>query len=67
MKLDRPAGRVTLRHGEIQSLSVPPMTLAWRVTAPHLLDDIAVGDRIRFVPARIDGQYTITALTKAPP
>ena len=65
VKLDKPAGRITIRHGEIKSLDMPPMTLNWHAE-PHLLDDIAVGDRVRFVPARIDGQYTITALNKAP-
>ena len=66
VKIDKAAGRITLKHGEIKSLDIPPMTLAWRVQSPHLLEDVAVGDRVRFVPARIDGQYTITALNKAP-
>ena len=66
VKIDRVAGRVTIKHGEIKSLDIPPMTLSWRVVPPRLLDDIAVGDRIRFVPARVDGQYTITSLNKAP-
>ena len=66
VKVDRVAGRITLKHGEIKSLDMPPMTLAWRVAQPRWLEDLAVGDRVRFVPARIDGQYTITSLTKAP-
>jgi len=66
VKVDRAAGRVTLKHGEIKNLDMPPMTLAWRVAQPRLLEDLAVGDRVRFVPARIDGLYTITTLTKAP-
>jgi Cu/Ag efflux protein CusF len=66
VKVDRAAGRVTLKHGEIKSLDMPPMTLAWRVAQPRWLEDLAVGDRVRFVPARIDGQYTITTLIKAP-
>ena len=66
VKIDRPAGRLTLKHGEIKSLDMPPMTLTWRLSQPRLLDDLTVGDRVRFVGARIDGQYTITALTKAP-
>ena len=66
VKVDRVAGRVTLKHGEIKSLDMPPMTLAWRVVQPRVLEDLAVGDRVRFVPARIDGQYTITSLFKNP-
>ena len=66
MKIDKAGGRLTLKQGEIKSLDMPPMTLTWRLSQPRLLDDLAVGDRVRFVGARIDGQYTITALTKAP-
>jgi Cu/Ag efflux protein CusF len=66
VKVDRAAGRVTLKHGEIKSLDMPPMTLAWRVAQLRWLEDLAVGDRVRFAPARIDGQYTITTLIKAP-
>jgi Cu/Ag efflux protein CusF len=67
VKVDRAAARVTLKHGEIKSLDMPPMTLSWRVAQPRLLEDLAVGDRVRFAPARIDGQYTVTSLTKMPP
>ncbi len=66
VKVDRAAGRVTLKHGEIKSLDMPPMTLTWRVAQPRWLEDLAVGDRVRFVPARVDGQYTITSLIRAP-
>jgi Cu/Ag efflux protein CusF len=66
MKVDKAAGRITLKHGEIKSLDMPAITMAWRVSEARLLDDIAVGDRVRFVPERINGQYTITTLIKAP-
>jgi Cu/Ag efflux protein CusF len=66
VKVDRAAGRVTLKQGAIKSLDMPPMTLAWRVAQPRWLEDLAPGDRVRFAPARIDGQYTITSLIKAP-
>jgi Cu/Ag efflux protein CusF len=66
VKVDRVAGRVTLKQGAIKSLDMPPMTLAWRVAQPRWLEDLAPGDRVRFVPARIDGQYTITTLIKGP-
>ncbi|HSM22347.1 MAG TPA: copper-binding protein [Rubrivivax sp.] len=31
-----------------------------------MLEGLAVGDRVRFTAERIDGQYTVTALSKAP-
>ncbi len=65
-KLDKAGNRITLRHGEIKNLDMPPMTMTFRVRDPKLLDGVAVGDRVRFAADRIDGQYTVTALTKAP-
>ena len=65
-KLDKAGARITLKHGEIKSLDMPPMTMAYRVRSPQLLDGVAVGDRVRFAAERIDGNYTITALSKAP-
>ena len=65
-KVDKAAGRVTLKHAEIPSLDMPPMTMVWRVMDPGMLNDLAAGDRVRFVPAKVNGQYTVTAISKAP-
>jgi len=65
-KLDKAAGRITLKHGGIKALDMPAMAMAFRLRDAKLADSVAVGDRVRFVAERIDGQYTVTALSKAP-
>ena len=65
-KIDKAQGRITLRHGAIKSLDLPPMTMAYRVRDSHLLDAVTVGDTVRFAAAKVDGQYTVTAIVKAP-
>ncbi|MDO8418562.1 MAG: copper-binding protein [Rubrivivax sp.] len=65
-KVDKASARVTLKHGEIKHLDMPPMIMVFRVRPPRLLDDVTVGDRVRFAAERIDGNYTVTALSKAP-
>ncbi|RVU47379.1 copper-binding protein [Rubrivivax rivuli] len=65
-KLDKTTGRITLKHGEIKHLDMPPMTMVFRVREARLLDGVAVGDRVRFTADKLDGQYTVTALSKAP-
>jgi Cu(I)/Ag(I) efflux system periplasmic protein CusF len=65
-KIDQPTGRVTLKHGEIKHLDMPPMTMVFRVADPKMLDGLQVGNRIRFVAERVNGQYTITHISKAP-
>jgi Cu(I)/Ag(I) efflux system periplasmic protein CusF len=65
-KIDKAASRVTLKHGEIKHLDMPPMTMVFRVADARLLDGLAVGSRIRFAAERINGQYTVTQISKAP-
>ena len=65
-KLDKPGGRVTVKHGEIKNLDMPPMTMVFRVADPKMLDNLAVGNRILFTAERVNGQYTLTAISKAP-
>lgn len=47
-KVDKDGGRLTLRHGEIKSLAMPPMTMAFRVREVASLEALAPGDRVRF-------------------
>ncbi len=65
-RVDKARARLTVRHGEIRHLDLPPMTMAFRVRDPKLLEALAAGDRVRFVAERLGGHYTITALEKRP-
>jgi Cu/Ag efflux protein CusF len=65
-KVDKDGGRITLKHSEIKSLDMPAMTMAYRVRDAKLLETVAVGDRVRFVAERVDGQYTVTSISKGP-
>jgi Cu/Ag efflux protein CusF len=65
-KIDRAAARVTFRQGEIRALDMPPMTMSWRVRDARLLEGLAVGDRVRFTGEKVEGQYVVTAIVKAP-
>ena len=66
-RIDRAQARVTLRHGEIRALDMPPMTMVFRVRDPKLLDGLAVGDKVRFEAVAADGSYIVTAIAKAAP
>ncbi len=65
-KIDKAQSRITLRHGEIKSLDMPPMTMAYRVADGKMLDGVAVGDRVRFAADKIGGVYTVTAIVRTP-
>ncbi|WP_332814027.1 copper-binding protein [Ramlibacter sp.] len=62
-KIDRDAGKVTLRHGPIRNLDMPPMTMVFKATDPKLLDKVKVGDKVRFVAGRGEGGgFSVEAL-----
>ena len=65
-KIDKAQGRLTLQHGELKALDMPPMTMVYRVGSAALLDNLAVGDRVRFDAAKVNGSYTVTAIRKQP-
>ena len=65
MKIDKPAARITLKHGGIRNLEMPAMTMSFRVRDTRLLDGVAVGDHVRFQAEKLDGSFTVTALVKA--
>ena len=63
-KIDKAQGKITLKHGEIKKLDMPPMTMVFKVRDPKMLDGLNVGDKIRIDADKLDGQYTVTALSK---
>jgi Cu/Ag efflux protein CusF len=64
IKVDKAAGKLTLKHGEIKNLDMPAMTMVFRVKDPAWLDSLAVGQQIRFAAEKLEGQYTVVALEK---
>ena len=64
-RIDPEGARVTLKHGEIKSLDMPAMTMAFRVRDRALLQGLAVGDRVRVQVLRESGQYVVVALQRA--
>jgi Cu(I)/Ag(I) efflux system protein CusF len=58
-KVDKDAGKVTIRHGPIVNLGMPQMTMIFRVKDPAMLDGLKEGDEIRFVADKVDGAYTV--------
>jgi Cu(I)/Ag(I) efflux system periplasmic protein CusF len=63
-KLDTAQGKVTLKHAEIKKLDMPAMTMVFKVRDPKMLDGLKVGDKVKIEADKIDGQYTVTALSR---
>ena len=65
-KVDRDNQKITIKHGEIKSFDMPPMTMVFTVKDPVLLDAAKPGDKVRFGVAREDGKFVVTAIEVAP-
>ena len=64
-KVDKGAGKVTIKHGPLANLDMPPMTMVFRVKDPAMLDQLKAGEAIRFKAEKIDGNYTVTEVKPA--
>jgi Cu/Ag efflux protein CusF len=58
-KVDKGAGKVTIRHEPLENLGMPKMTMVFRVKDPSMLDRLKEGDKIRFVAEKVDGVFTV--------
>jgi Cu/Ag efflux protein CusF len=64
-KIDAANAKITLRHGPIANLDMPPMTMVFRVQPPELLNAVKVGDKVKFRAEDINGAFTVTAIQAA--
>lgn len=61
-KIDKANKKITLKHGAIKNLDMPPMTMVFQAADPSLLDKVKVGDKVRFVAANPGGKLTVTEI-----
>ena len=58
-KVDKSSGKLTIKHGPIDNLGMPAMTMVFRVKDPAMLDRMKAGDKISFVAEKVNGAYTL--------
>jgi Cu(I)/Ag(I) efflux system periplasmic protein CusF len=64
-KVDKEAKKITLRHGPIQNLDMPAMSMVFQVKDPAMLDQVKAGDKVRFQAEKSGSQYTVTHIEPA--
>lgn len=62
-RVDAAAGKITLKHGNIDALQLPGMTLVY-IIDPVLLEGIQPGDKVRFTAKRENEQYVVIKIQK---
>lgn len=61
-KVDTAAKKITIKHGEIKSLDMPPMTMVFQVKDPAMLEKVKPGDSVRFRADKINGAFTVVEM-----
>ena len=61
-KVDKDNQKITLKHGEIKNLDMPPMTMVFRVKDAAMLDKIQPGDKVMVSIEKLDGAFTVTVM-----
>jgi Cu(I)/Ag(I) efflux system protein CusF len=64
-KVDQETKKITLRHGPIPNLDMPPMSMVFQVKDLALLDKVKTVDKVRFSAEKIGGAYTVTRIEAA--
>lgn len=61
-KVDKDTGKLTIKHGPLNNLGIPGMTMAFKVQDPSMLDQVKAGDQVRFRVERVNDTLTVTKL-----
>ncbi len=64
-KVDKEAGKLTLKHADIKSLDMPAMTMVFVVKDKAMLDKLKAGDKIKFKAINDAGKFTVTEMQMA--
>ena len=65
-KIDKENGKITIRHGEIKHMDMPPMTMVFTAKDKALLDKVQVGQKIQFTVVHEGGKMVVTDMQPAP-
>jgi Cu(I)/Ag(I) efflux system protein CusF len=61
-KVDKEAGKITIRHDALVNLGMPAMTMVFRAADPKFLDQVKEGDKVSFVADKVNGAFTVVAV-----
>ena len=61
-RVDKAGGKISIKHGEIKNLDMPPMSMVFQVSDKALLDKVKVGDKVNFTASQVNGDYTVMSI-----
>ena len=64
-KVDKDSKKITIKHGEIKNLEMPPMTMVFQVKDAVMLDKVQTGDKVRFRVEKAGSGFVVTEIDAA--
>ena len=61
-KVDKDAKKITIKHGPLENLDMPAMTMVFQVKDPGMLEQVKAGDKVKFQAEKIGGALTVTKI-----
>ncbi|KUY89161.1 MULTISPECIES: copper-binding protein [unclassified Burkholderia] len=63
-KIDLASGKITLKHGALENVGMPPMTMAFKAKDAAMLAEVHAGDKVKVRVENVNGTLTIVKLVK---
>ena len=64
-KIDKGAGKITIKHGPMPKFDMPAMTMVYGVKDKAIIDKVKPGDRIKFEVDGVSGESKVLRLEKS--
>ena len=64
-RVDKDAKKITIKHGPLEKLEMPAMTMVFQVSDPSMLDQVKAGDKVKFQAEKVGGAFTVTKIEPA--
>jgi Cu(I)/Ag(I) efflux system periplasmic protein CusF len=64
-RVDKDAKKITIRHGAMPKLDMPAHTMVFQVKDPAMLEQVKVGDKVRFDAEKVGGAFLLVKIEKA--
>ncbi len=61
-KIDKENKKITIKHGEMKTLEMPPMTMVFKVNDPEILSKVKTGDKVKFRAEKSGGAFVVTEI-----
>jgi len=63
-KVDPETGMVTLKHGALENVGMPPMTMAFKAKDAAMVKQVHEGDKVKVRVESVNGMLTIVKMEK---